>query len=711
MVLRKDYEFQKEFNKILIHEALQNLIENDMFIFSSPFGKKAHRLTDAQKAKNQITKAEDVKVRSNYNIWTGYHNIADIDLDSNETRELADDFLNPAGVEFGRAAHAGRSHRVFRVLDLDKKKHTRKFYMFRDSDTENTIIELRAHGHYTMCGGEYDDPKDTVIFNKAKKVSEITWDQLHKQVGMLGVASIILRKVRISSPHNLFYKYMAGALKQHKVSLDDATDIFDAVLAKHKCTGCKSSERMGQLKSVYKREKDQQTTGLPTIITQWKWSDNERDDFKKLLYVITGRDALPKNAGKIIEAICYVMKQDKYWDFEDQELYSREPINVKYGKDFKNYTATKAFQSHPDRKVCKDFRYQPSKKPERYIKVKKSLYINTYEANDLIPNPKADTDLFWALAKTMIPHEEYRNHFIDWFAFPMQSPGIKIRHGFIFQSNAKQCGKGSLFDMQRDILGHHNTNKIDLGQALNRERGFLINKQTVLIDEAKASGRWSEKSMLVNTLKILISEYTAGTRELYKGYVEQETCTNYWINTNFKDAFPLEPNDPRYFVYFSSAKRNARLLKEYHNERKFGDLAAGVYAEMLDRDLSKFDPEGVAPDTPFKEEMVKLADRPLNDYVRENFEQGVHPFDRDLVTTVELFGWLRSVGRIKVTRENDIAEALRMMGGTRKRGCPVKGVGKLCNIWIIRNHDKYKDMTANDLGELYKAFWTEADKS
>ena len=692
-------EFQK---------AIQPLLQNEIFLFSSKHGIKNHRLTNTEKANNQITKAEDVKVHSNYNIWTGYHNIADVDLDSDETRELADDFLNPTGVEFGRSAHTGRSHRVYKVLDLDKKKHTRNAYTFRDSETENTIIELRAHGHYTMCGGEYDDPKDTVIFNKAEKVSEIIWDQLHKQVAMLGVASVMLRKARTCDPHNLFYKYMAGALKQYKISQDDAEKIFEAVLAHAKCAGCKSSERMGQLKHVYKRPESELQTGLSTIVKQWKWSDNESNDFMKLLYVITGRHTLPKNAAKIIDAICYVMKQNKYWDFEDQELYDREPINVKYGKDFKHFTATKAFQSHPDRKVCKDFKYQPSKKPERYIKVKKSFYINTYEPNDLIPNPKADTDLFWAHVKHMIPHEEYRNHFLDWFAFPIQSPGIKIRHALIFQSSIKQLGKGSLFDMQRNILGQNNTNKIDLGQALNRERGFLINKQTVLIDEAKASGRWSEKSMLVNTLKILISEYTAGTRELYKGYVEQDTCTNYWINTNFKDAFPLEPSDPRYFVYFSPAKRNARLLKEYHQERKFGDLASGVYAEMLDRNLSKFDPEGVAPDTPFKEQMVKLADRPLNDYVRDNFEQGVHPFDRDLVTTVELFGWLQSVARMKVTRENDIAEALRLIGGTRIRSCPITNVGKSCNIWILRNHDKYKSMTGKDLGKLYKGFWIDS---
>ena len=678
------------------------LLANGLFIFGSDFGKKGVTDTSAERLKNQLKKAEDVKVQSNYNFLTGYANFAEADLDAGETRELADDFLNETGLEWGRSAHGGRSHRGFNVLDLDKK-NTRHAYTFRDNPDDTMIIELRAHNHYTMCGGKYDDG-DTAIFNKSEKPSEITWDQLHKQIGMLGVASIMLRKARISEPHNEFYKYMAGAFKQYKLDFEDAEKIFDAVLAHH--GHCKRSERMAQLKHVYNTE-DKEQIGLPRIVEQWKWSENQRDDFKKLLYVITGRHVLPKNAGKIIDAICYVMKQNKYWDFEDQELYDREPINVKYGKDFKNYTATKAFQSHPDRKVCKDFKYHPSEKPERYIKIKKSLYVNTYTPHDLIPNPKADTDLFWAHVKHMIPHEEYRNHYLDWFAFPMQNPGVKIRWAMIFQSDVKQLGKGSLFDMQRSILGDHNTSKIDIAQALNRERGFLINKLVVLIDEAKSSGRWSEKQMLVNTLKIIISEYTAGTRELYKGYVEQDTCTVYQINTNYRDAFPLEPHDPRYFVYFSPAKRNARLLKEYHQERKFGDLAAGVYAEMLDRDLSKFDPEGVAPDTPFKEEMVKLADRPLNDYVRENFEQGVHPFDRDLVTTVELFGWLQTVARVKVTRENDIAEALRLIKGTRTRSCPVANVGKSCNIWTIRNHDKYKSLTAKELGSKYVGFYTD----
>ena len=87
------------------------------------------------------------------------------------------------------------------------------------------------------------------------------------------------------------------------------------------------------------------------------------------------------------------------------------------------------------------------------------------------------------------------------------------------------------------MLGHHNTRKIELAEALDKGKGYLINAQTVLIDEAKSSGSWTEKAQLINTLKTIITEGTIGVRQLYKEYSEQDTCTNYWINTNYKDAF------------------------------------------------------------------------------------------------------------------------------------------------------------------------------
>jgi len=152
------------------------------------------------------------------------------------------------------------------------------------------------------------------------------------------------------------------------------------------------------------------------------------------------------------------------------------------------------------------------------------------------------------------------------------------------------------------------------------------------------------------------------------------------------------------------------MLDEFHNARFNHNLAAGVYAELLDRDISKFNPNGIAPHTIYRDMMTTLADKPLNDFVKERFEQVIYPFDRDLVTTTELFDWVRTVAKIKVTRENDVALALTAIGGTRKRCCPVHKIGKNVNIWIIRHHDKYKNLTANGLGEIYTPFYEETKK-
>ena len=57
--------------------------------------------------------------------------------------------------------------------------------------------------------------------------------------------------------------------------------------------------------------------------------------------------------------------------------------------------------------------------------------INVFEKNELVPNKKVDTEIFYALLKHVIPHEECREHFLDWYAFPLQNPGVKIRHAVI----------------------------------------------------------------------------------------------------------------------------------------------------------------------------------------------------------------------------------------------------------------------------------------
>jgi len=71
-------------------EALKSFLDNKCFLFHSPYGKKGVELTTAQRLKSRITNVNQLKDFQNVNLFTGYSNVADIDLDCPEVIELAD---------------------------------------------------------------------------------------------------------------------------------------------------------------------------------------------------------------------------------------------------------------------------------------------------------------------------------------------------------------------------------------------------------------------------------------------------------------------------------------------------------------------------------------------------------------------------------------------------------------------------------------------
>mgnify|MGYP001502881429 FL=1 len=687
-------------------EPIAALLKADATVFHSDYGSKAVEESWAKRLNKKITSPDQVKEYQNINIITGGESlIVDDDLDCPESNILADDFLPPTNMEFGRES-TPRAHRLYKVIDLTKK-HSRSYFDFKGK-TKSMLVEMRANKHYTMCSGQYDNG-EKVTWTKYGDPTEITWDALFKANALLSVASVLLRKVPEAGlkMRNEFWKLAIAVLWYHKVTEEDCIKIVTAVTAAHDDN---VNERLARVTDIYKRDRTEQLQGLPTLKKEFNWTDNEEKDFKKLLLKITGRHLLPEYTNTFIDRIAYMMKQKKYYDLEDKEMYDAEAIDVKYSKFFEGkYTPLKYWKLHKDSKVCVDFTYKPND-PNRFVHVNKKLMINVYEKNDLVPDAKVDTDVFWALLKHVIPHDECREHFLNWYAFPVQNPGVKIRHAVIMQSDEFQLGKGSLFDLHRDMLGTGNTRKIELAEALDKGKNYLLNYQTVLIDEAKSSGSWTEKAQLINTLKTIITEGSIGVRQLYKEYSEQDTCTNYWINTNYKDAFPLPKNEVRYFVYFSPAKRNQQMLDEFHLQRLQNNLAAGVLAELMDRDLSKFNPLAPAPHTIFRDQMSGMADRPLNDFIREQFEQGVFPFDRDMMTTVELFDYLKFEKRLKITREREVANALELLGGKVRKQIPITQIADRATVWIIRNHDEYVTMSSTDLGRKYVPFYTDKKK-
>ena len=105
-------------------EPIAALLKADATVFYSDYGSKAVEESWTKRLNKKITSVDQVKEYQNINIMTGGESsIVDVDLDCPEANKLADYFLPPTEMEFGRES-TPRAHRLYKVIDLTKK-HSR----------------------------------------------------------------------------------------------------------------------------------------------------------------------------------------------------------------------------------------------------------------------------------------------------------------------------------------------------------------------------------------------------------------------------------------------------------------------------------------------------------------------------------------------------------------------------------------------------------
>jgi len=378
-------------------------------------------------------------------------------------------------------------------------------------------------------------------------------------------------------------------------------------------------------------------------------------------------------------------------------------------------SCTAFIKKHPKRKVVEDWIYDPQQYVEgnKIIDVKGKLYLNSFEPNDLEPEA-GDTKLLHKLLDHYFNgQDKYKNQFLDWWAFQIQNPGIKIRYAMILHSKFFQVGKGSIWRAMKLTFGSQNAVEIDVGQAIDKGKGYLTNSQLVLIDEMQSAGDFNEKMKLLNHLKRIITEESISTRALFIDYKIVQSCTNYILFTNHKDALSLPPNEVRYWVFMSDRERMPDdFYKEYHKWLDDGGAKTILY-ELQNRKISEaFEPKGVAPHTPFNNVMSSEGAHPLSKILKSTFDELQRPFEEqvEIISSMQVFEFMKAHRLLGRSRINDVKTALEFIGGQYVGQVRVKqkieGMDKIIKptLYIIRNHEKYAGMKPQDIAEHYKPF-------
>jgi hypothetical protein len=298
---------------------------------------------------------------------------------------------------------------------------------------------------------------------------------------------------------------------------------------------------------------------------------------------------------------------------------------------------------------------------------------------------------FTAVLEHVVPDKQERTYLLDWLAYPLQHPGVKIPIAVILISYEQGIGKSSLMRAMTKIYGDMNTSWIGEDDLKDKFNSWLPNKQFIVANEINGiNGRQH-----VAKLKNLVSEEKLHVNQKYKSAEQMGNGANFVFMTNDIDAFEIEAKDRRFFVIDSHADKLPKALSDKFNEWLNGTGPSTLFHHLLQRNLEKFNPYEAAPMTAGKLEAIDQSLPQIQRWVRvlaTEPESLVIAYDSPIpkaLTTHTVEELLKMYGEQHSrygTGEKAMLRALRDEGYKKVQDSVRMGDGKKYRLWIAPRH-------------------------
>ncbi len=300
-----------------------------------------------------------------------------------------------------------------------------------------------------------------------------------------------------------------------------------------------------------------------------------------------------------------------------------------------------------------------------------------------------DTSWFDEHMRFMFPDDNDRALVMDYLATTVQRPAEKLHFALLIRGE-QGSGKSAIGELMRRIIGDRNVVKPSNDEVVNRFTVWQEGAQLAIIEELMTLGRME----VANRLKPVITEPTLRIEEKYGNPYSIPNHLNLICFTNHRDALKIENGDRRWLVVFSPAKPREQEYYDRLFERiASNDGPASVKHALLERRVS-LNAKGRAPETAAKEEMRRLSMGEVEEYLLEIHDQGLAPFDFDLVRLEDVIASLPQDMRRR--QKNLRAAALKFLQdeiGAAQQSRYTKGDGRRPShrLWSIRDHERWKE--------------------
>jgi hypothetical protein len=235
--------------------------------------------------------------------------------------------------------------------------------------------------------------------------------------------------------------------------------------------------------------------------------------------------------------------------------------------------------------------------------------------------------------RTVYPDEA--DHLLDWFAYRVQHPDIKINHGLVLGGESG-IGKDTMLEPVKHAVGPWNFKESSPSTVMRRFNSFL--RAVILrVNEARDLGdvdRYGFYDHMKNYMAAPPDALEIDEKNIREHYIPN--LVGVIITTNYKGTgLFLPPDDRRHFVAWSPLRENP-FDEDYWNNL-WGWYESGGYehvaAYLANRDVSLFNPKARPPQTPAFFYMVDANRSPEDAELADLLDQMKNP---DVVTLAML---------------------------------------------------------------------------
>lgn len=284
--------------------------------------------------------------------------------------------------------------------------------------------------------------------------------------------------------------------------------------------------------------------------------------------------------------------------------------------------------------------------------------------------------------------------FLDWCAYPLKHPGTKLYSAMVVYGDTTGTGKTLIGYTLGKIYGKNFT-KIENKHLKRDFNGWAENKQFILGDEISGSDKRAE----ADAMKTIITQEEVSINIKMLPEYSVPDCINYYFTSNHSDAFFIEDKDRRYAVH--EVAHDEPLPLEFYkryDDWKNGEGPSALFAHLLARDVSGFNPKAPAYRTAARDRMSMHGKSDIAVWCQELKEDpdgmlrlGQMRYTRDLFMSAELLAIYQAEHDAagKVTK-NGMARALAAAGFKQAyAGKPLIANGKQGRYFIIRHQSKW----------------------